>query len=51
MKNRAMILPGNANLAIGVAKTANREIGVPRFNPCGSLQERNWIKTAVFWVR
>jgi hypothetical protein len=22
--------PGNANLLIGVAKTANREIGVPR---------------------
>ncbi len=25
--------PGNANLLIGVAKTANREIGVPRSQP------------------
>jgi len=27
----AEMLPGNANLPIGVMKTANREIGVPGF--------------------
>ena len=25
-----VLFPGNANLPIGVAKSANREIGVPR---------------------
>jgi len=25
-----VLLPGNANLPIGVTKSANREIGVPR---------------------
>jgi hypothetical protein len=27
-----MIFPGNANLPIGTARTANQEIGVPGFN-------------------
>jgi hypothetical protein len=27
------MLPGSANFPIGVLKTANREIGAPRFQP------------------
>jgi hypothetical protein len=42
-------LPGNANLPIGAAKTANQEIGVPGFNPINSFQATHTIKTAVFW--
>jgi hypothetical protein len=31
------MLPGNANLPIGAAKTANREIGVPSVQPAPVL--------------
>jgi hypothetical protein len=45
-----MIFPGNANLLIGAAKTANQEIGVPGFNPLKvRSRQTHTIKTAVFW--
>jgi hypothetical protein len=44
-----MILPGNANLPIGDAKTANREIGVPRFNPIKFIPSHLTSETALFW--
>jgi hypothetical protein len=36
--------PGNANLPIGAAQAANREIGVPRFEPIRAVPEVNFLK-------
>jgi hypothetical protein len=36
--------PGNANLPIGVAQAANREIGVPRVEPIRSVPKELFLK-------